>query len=154
MKKIKYIRFSFPKKEEKIENLSLKVSSTLDLLKIVNSNYFENWFEQASSRKTALQKKIDENINFIQAIISKEWDKKFIELGSNFSFWTGKSEDENFQISFIIGVTSQNKYIKNNICLSFPQDFNSQKELNENCIKILCDGFEKIWKFQEIEIIR
>src|SRR5579859_7071352 len=101
---VRNIRGTLPKKKESVEALAEKATLFLNGLKGIVPERFSAWFEQAWSKKTALQKEVTIDAGHLAGIIQKEWDRKFPELGSHFTFWSGNAvEEEVAKVDFIIG---------------------------------------------------
>jgi len=150
---VENIRGILPKKEENIIELTDKVLLFIESLKKIDENLFFNWYEQGWSKKEALEKKVVFEKEFIQKVIEKAWDKKFPELGSNFTFWSGK--DSNLygaQISFRVGLISKNKYLTNIVNVSLPTSEELRIDKNDPKIKNILKLIKEIWNTKDIEI--
>lgn len=150
---VDYIRVILPKKKETVYDISRKILDTLTLLKELDENVFSKWFEQGKSIKEALEREVNLNNELICKIVEKEWDKKNADLGSNFILWTGKKNDlENFNISFRVGLMSQNPNLQNRIVLSFPFSnqayLGKEDEITTGVISIL----KKVWESNAVEV--
>ncbi|WPO78021.1 hypothetical protein [Flavobacterium sp. KACC 22761] len=150
---VENIRGFIPKKTEGIDSLSNRVVFFLESLKQIDEDLFSNWFEQGWSKKEALEKKVVFEKEFIQKVVEKAWDKKNQELGSYFTFWSGK--DSNLygaQISFKIGLISDNKNLRNRVIVSLPISqelrINKNDQRIENIIKLI----KEIWNTTDIEL--
>jgi hypothetical protein len=150
---IDYIRVILPKKRETVNDISRKIFDTLTLLKELDENVFSKWFEQGKSTKDALEKEVDLNIELICKIVEKEWDKKNTDLGSNFIFWTGKKNDlENFNISFRVGLMSQNPNLQNRIVLSFPFSKQAYLRKEDQITSSVLSILKKVWESNTVEV--
>lgn len=150
---VENIRGLIPKKKETIDNLADKVLFFLESLKQIDEDLFSNWFEQGWSKKEALEKKVVFEKEFIQKVIEKSWDKKFPELGSYFTFWSG--EDSNLygaQLSFKIGLISDNKNLKNRVIVSLPTSEELRIDKNDPKIENILKLIKEIWSTKDIEI--
>mgnify|MGYP000870876600 CR=1 FL=1 len=152
MEFVEGIRCIVPKYKESSESLSKKVLNTLFLLREIDESLFTEWYEQGNSKKEALNLKLSLDIDSIEKIVLKEWDKKFPDLGSNFIFWSGKNNDlENTNISFRIGLLSQNKNLNNRVVISFPMAIRIRK--NDERINRISIALSQIWRTKEIEVL-
>ncbi|MDI9866328.1 hypothetical protein QM480_18455 [Flectobacillus sp. DC10W] len=146
------IRFSVPKQEENPEIISEKVFSFLHGLRNINESIFSDWFQQGWSKKEALSKKVDIEKNYLLSVVNKNWDKKFPELGTKFSLWTGKDNDLfNCISTFSLGKTTKNSNIRNIVTLVVPKQENVP-DIGENEIQSIISLMKEIWGEQDFEI--
>ena len=107
-----------------LEDCSHLVLDFLLLLRKFNSNLFGQWFEKGASRKKSLESEVVLNADYIGAIIEKKWDKKFNDLGSRISFWTGHlNESFASEISIRIGAYGEKPYNRNSCILTLPDEY-------------------------------
>ena len=137
-----------------IENCTDRVLKFLILLKDHNNHLFGAWYEKANTKKEALENKVELNPAYIKDALHKKWDKKFDDIGSHISFWTGNTDEDNSsEISFKVGGYGRKSFNKNSCVLSLPinqnyEDKNQCTELVElfinywNPDKILVNGEE------------
>jgi hypothetical protein len=150
---VENVRGFISKKEESIIDLSNKVLHFLEALKNIDEDLFSNWYEQARSKKKALEKKVVFEKEFVQKVIEKAWDKKFPNLGSNLIFWSGNDDNAHgSQIYFRIGLTSDNKNLRNRVIVSLPTSENLRIERNDKRIEDIVKIMKKIWEAKEVEI--
>lgn len=150
---VENIRGNLQKKEGSIIELTDKVLLFLESLKKIDESLFSSWYEQGWSKKEALEKKVVFEKEFIQKVIEKAWDKKFPELGSHFTFWSGK--DSNLygaQISFRIGLISKNKYLNNIVNVSLPTSKELRTDKNDPKIENIIKLIKETWNTKDIEI--
>ena len=115
------IRLNVSKKKEQPEEIAKKILLFLNGLKKLDETEFSVWYQQGWSKKEALSKKVLFEEEYILNTVNKNWDKKFPELGTHFSFWTGKDDDlKNSLVSFMLGATSKNPNINSNLLLKIP----------------------------------
>lgn len=151
-KLIRNIQGVLPKKEETVELIADKIVNFLNGLHAIDSQLFNDWYETGWSKKEALQKKVLINTDFITEIVKKEWDKKFPELGSKFSFWSGKDDLEDVDLSFGLGKTIENKNIKNAINISFPFDERLRLKKDDEKVSQIVELIKKCWNPISVEI--
>lgn len=150
---VENIRGFIPKKKETTADLSDKILFFLDSLKQIDEDLFSIWFEQGWSQKEALEKKVVFEKEFIQKVIEKAWDKKFPELGSHFTFWSGKESDlYGTQISFKIGLISDNKNLRNRVIVSLPTSKELRINRNDQKIENIIKLIKEIWSTKDIEV--
>jgi hypothetical protein len=151
--KIGVVKAYLKKCSTDIDSLSLKLIGFIEGLRKIDDNIFTTWYEQGKSKKDALKLMVKEDPNNIAEIIRKSWDKKFIELGSVFSFWTGReNEIDNTKLNFRLGVTSKNDFISAFIGISFP--YNETLRIEKGSIKEaqIVALIEEVWIPEKIEI--
>jgi hypothetical protein len=152
-KVMRSIRFTPPKKKEDTKTLAIKVLQTIDELKSLDAELFGQWCEKAYSKKEAMKKLVAFDLEFIENTIIKNWDKKFPELGCHIAWWSGKDDDGlNSEIFFIIGTTSTNDYLQNNIAISFPNKIDYMLQVDKNFIEKIKSIIEKIWNTTDYKI--
>jgi len=138
---LKKIRLDIPKMIEEPKEIATKVLRFLNGLKIIDELEFSNWYEQGWSKKEALSKKVILEEEYLISVINDNWDKKFPELGTLFSFWTGKDDNEvNSVVSFTLGTTSKNPNLKGKVLLKFPNE-----TFNEEKVKKIISLLQEIW---------
>ena len=143
----------FLKKKIPQEKLAIKVLDTLLQLKEIDETLFSTWKKQGWSKKEAIKREVHFDYDYILAIIQKEWDKQFPELGCSFTLWSGNQKDiDNSQISFSIGKTTKNKSLSNVIYLSFPFSDNLKYYSDDKRIKAIVEMLKNIWKSKKISI--
>lgn len=146
------IRFSVPKQPKSSEVISEEIFTFLMGLKNIDAEVFTEWFQQGRSKKEALSKKVCIDKTYIQEVVNKHWDNKFPELGTHFSFWTGKDDDLfNSLISFLLGMTTKNKNLSNIVTLKIPKQENAPSIDGEK-IQAIVSLMKKIWGNQRFEI--
>ena len=149
---VRYIRYNISKQEEDSEKIVEKVLQFLNKLESINEIEFSNWFQQGWNKKESLEKKVFLEKDYLLNIINKSWDKKFPELGTRFTFWSGKDDDLfNSMIIFSLGITSKNIKISNIVTLKFPSIENAPS-IDEEKIKSILRLFKEIWGEQLFEI--
>lgn len=115
MKKIDFLRFTLQKEHHyDVDDLSVSVNKTLTEISNVLGGI--SWFEQAQSKKDALQKKVLLSDKNVKNIIVKEWDND-ADLGCDFTLWSTQGAVE---IGFRIGVSDNCKFIGNNLFIALP----------------------------------
>lgn len=150
---VKNIQFVLSKETVSEEELAVRVLNTLSGLYKIDENLFTNWKEQSWSKKEAKTKNVEFTKDSILSIIQNEWDKKFPELGCNFSFWSGKDNDfENFVLSFSIGKTTCQKSLYNIINLSFPFSKDLQLYSQDKKLASIIKLFKNTWNPTSIKI--
>ena len=149
---IRCIRFDFPKGNDGSKDFAEKILQTIETLKTLNSELFEKWYEQAYSRKRALEKSVLFDINYIEHCVITNWDKKFPDLGFHFQWWNGKEDDFSCAISFNLGKTVNNDNLSNVWNISFPFDEKYYKEhVSLELIKEIKKMGKEIWQPLEIK---
>lgn len=154
MKKVRSLRFTLPRTDEGIKDIAVKVLLTIQNLREFAPNLFNKWFEQSKTKKEAKQLEVRFDIGSIEAILQKNWDNKFKELGSSFSLWSGKEKNVSYvQLGFILGTTSPNQNLKNNLFIQFPyeEEFCITAE-NLEYIENIQSLITNIWHPLEIEV--
>jgi|SRR5690348_8259097 len=141
-----------PKKEETVELIADKIVNFLNGLHEIDPQLFNDWYEQAGSKKEALQKKVLINTEFIQGVVRKEWDKKFPELGSGFSFWSGKDDLEDVVLTFGVGMTTKNKNINNVINIKLPFDKTLRLKKDDEKVSQIVELIKRCWNPVTMEI--
>lgn len=149
---IEIIKAQFPKMDKPVSEWAAMVLNFLNRLKQIDSALFGTWFQQAYSKKKALNMPVEFDVGFIAKLVIKEWDKKLPALGSHFAFWTGKEdESKNAMISFGIGRTSKNENIVNTVSVRLPADRNVGK-LSDTQLKQITSALKEIWGATVVEI--
>jgi len=147
------IKGVIPKNKVTLDELSNKVLIFLKSLNQIDEKLFSDWYEQGWSKKEALKKKVSLEKEYIRKIIENEWDKKFPDLGSGFTFWTGKDDDmKNSRISFTIGLITKNEYLNNIVSLSLPKSDELKINKNDERIKKIEKLIRDVWDSTEIEV--
>lgn len=116
MRTIDSLRFTI--KQERyydVDILSISVNKTLAEVSNVLGGI--SWYEQARSRKDALQKKVSLSIPNIREIITKGWNSNNADFGCDFTLW---SPQKDIEVGFRIGVEESCKVIGNNIFVALP----------------------------------
>lgn len=143
---VPYIRFTYPKKIENSLEISHKVFLFFTKLKEIEPKYFSDWCETANSKKSAMEKKVIFEKDFFLKIVEKKWDKKFPELGTSLSFWSGNiNEESNFDITLLIGKTTPNKNLFNTISLGFSDEVGKLTNVNSSLVLSIRDLFYDVW---------
>jgi hypothetical protein len=149
---VRYIRYNIPKKKQTFEGIAEKVLFFLDGLKNINNTEFSNWFQQGWTKEEALDKKVIFNKDYLLNVVNEGWDKKNPELGTRFTFWSGKDNDLfNCMVVFGLGKTSENVKITNIVTLKFPSLENAPS-IDEETIMSVIKLFKEIWEEQTFEI--
>lgn len=152
---VEYIKISLLKNNESIDVLSQRVLSFIIFLREITPKLFVNLHEQSWSRKQALLLNVSLDIQSIKQIVEKEWDKKYPELGSNFSLWSGGNNDsENVMITFLVGSTSSNKSIENTICIKFPISENYRIKTNDIRISEIETFAKRCWNVKSVDVVK
>lgn len=139
------IRLNVPKKKEQPEEIAKKVLKFLNGLKAIDEREFSDWYEQGWSKKEALSKKVLIEEEYLLNKVNKRWDRKFPELGTRFSFWTGKDDDLlNCLVSFNLGKTTKNPNLNANVRLEIPIEANAPT-LNDEKVKAIIVLMQEIW---------
>ncbi|WP_421977668.1 Imm52 family immunity protein [Roseivirga seohaensis] len=126
-----------------ISECSKKVLSFLELLKQHNPDLFGRWYEKGRSKKDALKKEVKLDEMYFYGNLSKNWDKKFDDLGARISYWNGhEDESESASIGFTIGAYGIKSFNKNSCVVSLPKgsDFYRSKE-NQDALISLFDNY-------------
>jgi len=91
--------------------------------------------------------------SYLAGVIGKEWDKKFPDLGSHFTFWSGDEEElDGVEVSFMIGATSGNQQIRNAVMASFPHKEAFWPRKDDQRVKDIVALMKKIWGVTEVVI--
>ncbi len=152
MKIIENIRGVIPKKEETIESLTNKVLNTLIKLQEIDGIRFNKWYEQSWTKKNALKSEVKFEFIYLSNLINNEWDKKFQDLGSDFSFWSGNNNElDNSKINFRIGLISDNKYLDNNISITLPKSEEFKIYEDDKIVYKIGELLKEIWSIKRIE---
>ncbi len=138
------IRLNVPKKKEYPEEIAKNVLKFLNGLKIIDESEFSSWHEQGWSKKESLSKKVSFEEEYLLGIVNKCWDKIFPELGTHFSFWTGKDDFDSSLVSFNLGMTTKNKNLSANVRIEIPTEFNAPT-LNDEKVKEIVALMQEIW---------
>lgn len=143
---VEHIRIMIPKRDSSVQELARNVLETLVLLKKNNNTLFPDWYEQANSKKEALEKKVSLDEEYLVKLIESSWDKKFPRLGCSFTLWTGNNHDlQNSEISFSLGKTTINERLKNRIVLSFPLNHGLRVKANDKGVLEIIASLKIIW---------
>lgn len=127
----------------KIEECTDRVLKFLILLKDYNSHLFGTWFEKANTKKEALEKKVEFNPAYIKDALDKKWDRKFDDIGSRISFWTGNTDENgSSEISFKVGGYGHKSFNKNSCVLTLP--VNQSSEDKDRYIELV-ELFKSYW---------
>jgi hypothetical protein len=139
------IRLNVPKKKESPEEIAKQILKFLNGLKSIDEAEFSEWYELGWSKKEAQSNKVPFEEEYLLGKINKRWDKQFPELGTHFSFWNGKDDDDaNSLVSFILGVTSKNPNLSANVRIEIPSEENIPT-LNEEKVKRIVALMQDIW---------
>lgn len=132
-----------------LEECSEKVFAFLILLKKHNPDLFSNWYQKGKSKKDALLREVSLDETYFYDDISKNWDKKFDDLGARVSYWTGHQESgKSASISFNIGAYGTKSFNRNSCVVSLPKE-NVFYDLRENQ-EALMSLFDNYWKPDKI----
>jgi hypothetical protein len=115
------------------------------LLKSHNEDLFANWYEGGYSKREAMEKKIDLTQEYIRKAVEKNWNRKFDDLGSRISYWTGHEDDDlSGSISFSVGGYGNKPFNRSSCVISLPiqSPYYEIKENQRALIKLLID----FWK--------
>jgi hypothetical protein len=152
-KKIKTIRYVISKSTEGVDIITDKILYFLDSLRNIEEQWFSNWYEKGWSKKDALKKKAEFNKEYLKTVVEKNWDKKFPNLGTNISFWSGADKDEEcFSIGFLLGKTIENNNLRNIITISFP--FSDAFEIDEDDTRVVAihNLVNQLWVSNDYEM--
>jgi len=153
MSVIDSIRVYLPKTATGAKTLAIKILHFLSSLREIDNDLFPDWYEQGKTQKEAKERKVVFETTYLENVISGEWDKKFPELGSTFSFWTGKDNDiENSKLNFSVGKTTTNKHLSNIVGISLPRKTDMLIKRDDERIKKIITLMKSIWNPLEIEI--
>ena len=142
---LRKIRLNVPKVKETPEEIAKQILKFLNGLKCIDEVEFSAWYEQGWSKKEAQSKKVPFEEEYLLKKVNKRWDKQFPELGTSFSFWTGKNdEDSNSSVSFTLGMSTKNVNISANVLLKIPIEANAPT-LNEEKVKEIVTLMQDIW---------
>lgn len=122
---------------------AIKVYDFLSLLKEHNKDLFGDWYELGTSKKNAMLNKVHLTAENIRDKLDKNWDKKFDDLGTGVSFWTGHDDDDlSASISFKLGGYGRKPFNKNSCVLNLPNTSPFYESLeNQNALKNLLVKF-------------
>lgn len=114
-----------------------RVLNFLLLLKNNENLLFGMWYEKASSKKKALEKKVELNLEYIQRLVTKKWDKQFTDISTKFSLWTGHEMGElSAQTRFCLGLHANQPGLYNTCVNKLPRHGERmkfyQKDENKN----------------------
>ena len=138
------IRLNVPKQKEQPETIAQKVLAFLEGLKIIDEVEFSNWYEQGGSKKEALSKKVLFEPDFLLNKVNENWDKKFPELGTHFSFWSGRDGVFDSSVSFNLGKTTTNTKLNTKVIIEIPIEANAPTLNNEKVQEIIA-LMQDIW---------
>jgi hypothetical protein len=130
-------------KKESVEVCTFKVLCFLEILKNYDNSLFATWYEKGNSKKEALMKKVEFTSVYIKNALEKKWDKKFDDLGSRVSFWSGNiDENSSSEISFKVGAYGSKSFNTNSCVITLPTYANSiyEKQFIE-----LIEVFKNYW---------
>jgi len=101
-----------------------------------------------------MKKEVMIDAGHLAGIIQKEWDKKMPQLGSHFTFWTGKANDEeNAEVNFNIGQTNDNKHLRNVVGVSFPASEGLRYPKDDRRIQDIVALIKRTWNPMEIVVV-
>lgn len=148
------VHFYIPKQQQSSDSISDKVSTFLQGLKSLNESLFSDWYQQGWSKKEAQSQKVELDKSHLLEIVNKSWDKKFPELGTKFTFWTGKDNDLlNSTVTFSLGKVTKNVNLTNIITLQIPDQINVS-DIGENEIQSIISLLKEVWGNQDFEVIQ
>ncbi len=130
MEQIRVLQFLVKKEEEySIDELSKQLLSTLKSLSEIIDK--PNWYGYGKSWaiKYALNYPVSLTEEYVKKLLKAGWDKKFPDLGANFSITTGNnSNGDDYKLSLLLAVSWPGENIPNSIVVYFPTRIN----YNEN----------------------
>lgn len=99
-----------------------RIYDFMQRLKAHNPELFSTWYELAMSLKEALERKVDITQEYFYKKVEKNWNKKFTDLGTRVSLWTGHEEDGySGEVSFSLGKHPNNPNLKNACVVTLPR---------------------------------
>jgi hypothetical protein len=143
MEKIESISILWGKRKEDIDILSEKVFNALKYISKEFPNIYSEWYQLGNSLEDALKEKVVISKDNLKKILESNVDKKFPTLGMRISLWNGiKEEDEQASFSANLGLYSDNKNLKNNFVLDFPEQNDFKIENLKQLITFLYSTFQ------------
>ncbi|WP_153799839.1 Imm52 family immunity protein [Foetidibacter luteolus] len=123
--------------ESRAEALAIIAEKSLETLQKLGEidEQFITWYETGVSRKKALEKEIELDIEYMERVCLKkvkqgELDKNgFSKLGFLFNLWTGQKDEEASSISFIVGGGYDAMKLNNSIVLKVPYEGGARERL-------------------------